>query len=90
MPSWHHIERETRMDKQTRIEISEETCQRLEELSRRTGRSITQILIEAIETHLEDLEDIALAEQTLERIRRGEESVLSAEQVWREMGLEDD
>jgi hypothetical protein len=42
---------------------------------------------EAIEEHLEDLEDIALAEEGVERIRRGGEETLSAEELWG--GLED-
>ena len=38
------------------------------------------------DTHLDDLEDIYLAEQALERLRRGEDEVVSAEAFWR--GLE--
>lgn len=40
-----------------------------------------------IETHLDDPEDVYLAEQTLERLRRGEEEIVSAQEFWR--GLDD-
>ncbi|KAF0283207.1 DNA-binding protein [Spiribacter roseus] len=35
------------------------------------------------DTHLDDLEDIYLAEQALERLRRGGDEVVSAEAFWR-------
>jgi RHH-type rel operon transcriptional repressor/antitoxin RelB len=44
---------------------------RLEELARRTGRTKSYYAREAILQHLEDLEDIYLAERTLRRIRDG-------------------
>ena len=34
---------------------------------------------------IEDLEDAYLGEQVLERIRKGEEKVLSAEEMWRDL-----
>lgn len=36
---------------------------------------------------IEDMEDVYLAEHVLERIRKGAEKTLSAEEMWR--GLED-
>jgi RHH-type rel operon transcriptional repressor/antitoxin RelB len=39
--------------------------------------------------HLDDLEDIYLAEQVLERVRRGEETVTGIDEVERRLGLED-
>ncbi|MGH9779933.1 MAG: type II toxin-antitoxin system RelB family antitoxin, partial [Candidatus Acidiferrales bacterium] len=44
---------------------------RLEKLARRTGRTKTFYVREAILDHLEELEDRFLAEGVLERIRRG-------------------
>ncbi len=38
---------------------------------------MTYYIREAIVEHLDDLEDVYLAEQALERVRRGEESVFS-------------
>jgi RHH-type rel operon transcriptional repressor/antitoxin RelB len=44
---------------------------RLEELARRTGRTKTYHVREAIRQHLDDLEDIYFAEYALKRIRSG-------------------
>ena len=74
------------MSKQTAVRLSDETYQRLQVLSEQTGRTATYYIREAIETHLDDLEDIYLVEQALERLRRGEDQVVSAEAFWR--GLE--
>jgi RHH-type rel operon transcriptional repressor/antitoxin RelB len=74
------------MSKRTAVRLSDETYQRLQVLSAQTGRTVTHHIREAIESHLDDLEDIYLAEQALERLRRGEDEVVSAEVLWR--GLE--
>jgi predicted DNA-binding protein len=37
----------------------------------------------ALEEYLGDMEDVYLTEATLERIKRGEERVLSSEEFWR-------
>ena len=39
--------------------------------------------------HLDDLEDIYLAEKVLERIRTGKERTYTIDEVERELGLED-
>ncbi|MBA5805337.1 MULTISPECIES: type II toxin-antitoxin system RelB family antitoxin [Rhizobium] len=53
---------------------------RLNELSRRTGRSKSFYERQAILAHLDDLEDIYLAEKRLEELRRDEsDTVLLAE-----------
>ena len=75
------------MAKQTAVRLPEELNQRLMALAKRTGRPVSYYIREAIEAHIDDLEDIYLAEQTLERIRQGEEEVVSADEFWR--GLED-
>jgi len=69
------------------IRIPRNIGQRLEKLALRTGRSKTYYIREAIVEHLDDLEDVYLAEQVLERVRRGEESVSSLEDVERRLGL---
>ncbi|MEX0372800.1 type II toxin-antitoxin system RelB family antitoxin [Spiribacter roseus] len=71
------------MSKQTAVRLSDETYQRLQVLSEQTGRTVIYYIREAIESHLDDLEDIYLAEQALERLRRGDDEVVSAEAVWR-------
>lgn len=75
------------MSKQTAVRISDETYARLQALATQTGRTATYYIREAIDEHLDDLEDVYLAEKTLERIRRGEEAVINAEEFWR--GLAD-
>jgi RHH-type rel operon transcriptional repressor/antitoxin RelB len=56
-------------------------------LAARTGRPATYYIREAIDAHIDDLEDVYLAEQALERLRRGEDEVVSSAEFWR--GLAD-
>jgi RHH-type transcriptional regulator, rel operon repressor / antitoxin RelB len=71
----------------TSIRLSAETEGRLDALARRTGRTKAFYLRELVERGLEDIEDYYLAEEVMERLRRGEEKVLSSEEMWR--GLDD-
>jgi RHH-type rel operon transcriptional repressor/antitoxin RelB len=73
------------MSKQAAVRLPDETFARLHDLAEKTGRTATFYIREAIEEHLEDLEDTYLADQVRGRIQRGEESVLSAEAFWREL-----
>jgi len=61
---------------------------RLEKLARRTGRAKTYYVREAILEHLDDLEDLYLAENALERIRSGEEHTIPLKDVMKRHGLE--
>jgi RHH-type rel operon transcriptional repressor/antitoxin RelB len=78
-----------KVDQMIGIRIPKSVGQRLEILAKRTGRSKTYYIREAIMEHLDDLEDIYLAEQVLERVRRGEELVSSIDEVECRLGLED-
>ncbi len=60
------------MSKQMNVRLSDDTFARLKALAARTGRSTSDYLREAIEAHLEELEDVYQAERVLERLRRGE------------------
>ena len=71
------------------IRLPEELEKRLTDLARRTGRTKTFYARQAIETHLEDLEDIYLADLELQRVRDGESPTYSLEEVMRQHGLED-
>lgn len=71
------------------IRLPESVEKRLEKLARRTGRTKTFYVREAILQHLEDLEDIYLAEARLEKIRKGEEEAIPLEKVIERHGLED-
>ncbi|MBP1861130.1 type II toxin-antitoxin system RelB family antitoxin [Rhizobium herbae] len=77
------------MAKQTAIRLPDETYERLQALAARTGRTATFYIRQAIEEHLEDLEDIYLAEQELERVRRGESRIYTLKEVEDEFGLGD-
>lgn len=71
--------------RQTAVRLPKETYARLKVLAEKTGRTTTYYIREAIEEHLEDLEDVYLAEQTLERVRSGEEEVIGSEEFWRDV-----
>ena len=71
------------------IRLPQAIEKRLEKLARRTGRTKSFYVREAILQHLEDLEDLYLAERTLKRIRNGEEKTFSLEDVLKRHGVED-
>ena len=60
---------------------------RLEALAARTGRTKTFYAREAIEAHLDDLEDFYLAEERLKNFRTSDAIPLA--QVKAELGLDD-
>ena len=74
--------------KQMAVRLPDEMYNRLKGLADKTGRSATYYLREAIQEHMDDLEDIYLAEQVRERIRKGEERTYTLEEVGQELGLE--
>lgn len=77
------------MSKQIAVRIPDELYQRLQILAEQTGRTATFYVREAVIEYLDDLEDIYLAEKILEKLRRGEDSTYSLEEVERELGLAD-
>lgn len=68
--------------------LPEKLSERLTNLAERTSRPRSYYIREALELHTDELEDIYLAENTLERIRRGEEPTLTLNEVERELGLD--
>jgi RHH-type rel operon transcriptional repressor/antitoxin RelB len=70
------------------IRLPQSIEKRLEKLARRTGRTKTYYAREAILEHLEDLEDLYLAEVALERIRSGEEKTIPLKDALKRHGLE--
>jgi RHH-type transcriptional regulator, rel operon repressor / antitoxin RelB len=62
---------------------------RLETLAKATGRSKTFYARQAILEHLEDLEDLYLAEQRLIDIRAGKTKTIPLEDVTKSYDLED-
>ena len=69
-----------------RLPQSIEKC--LEKLARRTGRNKTYYVREAILEHLEDLEDMYLAEGALERVRSGKAQTILLKDVLKRHGLQ--
>jgi RHH-type rel operon transcriptional repressor/antitoxin RelB len=70
------------------IRLPQSIEKRLETLARRTGRTKTYYVREAILQHLEDLEDMYLAERALARIRNDEEPTIPLEDVMKRHGVE--
>lgn len=75
--------------KQTAVRLPEATYERLQALAERTGRTATFYIREAIEGHLEDLEDAYLADQALVDIRRGRVQPVSLDEMSKRLGLDD-
>ena len=73
----------------TSIRLAAETEQRLDFLAAQTGRTKAFYLREVIERGIEEMEDYYLAADVLERVRKGEEKVYSAQQVRKDLGLDD-
>ncbi len=71
------------------IRLPDDIEARLDKLAKRTGRSKTYYARQAILEHLDDLEDLYLAEQRWLSLQRGESLTASLEQVERELGLDD-
>ena len=74
--------------KQTAIRLPEDTYNRLQALAARTGRDATFYIREAIEQHLEDLEDLYTAEKAAVEHRKGAERTLSLDELDSYLGLE--
>ena len=70
------------------IRLSTRTEDRLTRLATETGRTKSFYVKEALENYLDDLEDIYLADRVMERIRKGEEDILSSEEMEKILGLE--
>jgi RHH-type transcriptional regulator, rel operon repressor / antitoxin RelB len=73
------------MNKRVTIEMPDEMLKLVEEYAAEAGSAPDAYLREVIEQHLEDLHDIAAADAAMERIRKGEDQVISSEEFWRGM-----
>lgn len=73
----------------TSIRLDPALEQRLDYLARQTGRTKAYYLRELVVNGLEDLEDYYLADATMERVRKGEEKIFTAEHVRKDLGLDD-
>jgi RHH-type transcriptional regulator, rel operon repressor / antitoxin RelB len=70
------------------IRLPEKIEKRLARLAKRTGRTKTYYAREAILKHLDDLEDVYLAEKRMEAIESGRVKTIPLEEIMRQHGLE--
>ena len=71
------------------IRLPEDIENRLSDLATKTGRTKTFYAREAILEHLDDLEDLFLAEKRLANIQKGKTKTINLNQLERDFGLED-
>jgi RHH-type rel operon transcriptional repressor/antitoxin RelB len=71
------------------IRLPDKIEKRLARLAKRTGRTKTYYAREAILKHIDDLEDIYLAERRMEAIESGRVKTIPLEEVMRQHGLAD-
>jgi RHH-type rel operon transcriptional repressor/antitoxin RelB len=70
------------------IRLPAEIEERLETLAKSTGRTKTFYAREAILEHLDDLEDLYLAEDRLIKLRAGRSQTVPLEEVMKRYGVE--
>ena len=70
------------------IRLPHEIEERLEKLSAQTGRRKSFYVKEAILDHLDDIEDIYLAEKRLEDIRAGRTQTVPLQEVMKHYGMD--
>ncbi len=70
------------------LRLPDDMCERLQRLADLTGRSKSYYMIEAIGEHIEDLEDLYLAERELEEIWAGRSAKTSLAEVMKRYGVD--
>jgi RHH-type rel operon transcriptional repressor/antitoxin RelB len=70
------------------IRLPADVEHRLDTLAQRTGRSKTFYAREAILEHLDDMEDLYLAEQQMTEMRAGRLKTIPLEEVMKRYGME--
>ena len=71
------------------LRLPDDVVDRLANLAKLTGRSNTFYMVEAIGEHIDDLEDLYLAEQRLLDSRAGKSKTYTLDEVERNLGLVD-
>ncbi|MFZ7266138.1 type II toxin-antitoxin system RelB family antitoxin [Avibacterium avium] len=72
------------------VRLPDELQRRLDHLAIETGRAKSFYIKQALEAYLEDLEDLLLANATLERVRSGKEKTYTLKDVENELNLDGD
>lgn len=75
------------MSKQAAVRLPDDTYNRLKVLADRTGRTATFYIREAVEEHIDDLEDLYAAEQAVIEHRKADSRTLSLDELDAELGL---
>ena len=70
------------------VRLPDELQQRLDHLAMETGRAKSFYIKQALEAYLEDLEDLLLANATLERVRSGKEKTYTLNDIENELNLD--
>jgi RHH-type rel operon transcriptional repressor/antitoxin RelB len=70
------------------LRLPHEIEERLEKLAAMTGRTKAFYIMEAIFEHLDDMEDVYIAEKRLEDIKLGRTKTLPLKEVMKEYDLE--
>ena len=70
------------------LRLPEDLSLRLDKLAKKTGRTKTYYMIEAIREQLADLEDLYLAEKRLADIKSGKSKTIPLADVMREYDME--
>lgn len=71
------------------VRLPDEIQNRLTHLAKETGRPKSYYVREAIVAHLDDMEDLYLAEQRLIDVRAGRSHTHTLDEVERDLGLAD-
>ena len=70
------------------LRLPDDVSRRLQQLADRTRRSKTFYMIEAILEHLDDLEDLYLAEQRLIDLRNGRSETIPLDELMKRYGVD--
>ena len=77
------------MSRMINFRADDELDARLTRLAQLTGRTKTFYVRQAVESQIEDLEDIYLADQVMDRVNSGSEAVHDLSEIERDLGLAD-
>ncbi|QLF69508.1 DNA-binding protein [Peteryoungia desertarenae] len=75
------------MNKRVTLEMPEEMHKLIVEYASEAGAEPDDYLRQMIQRELENLQDLAAADEAMKRIKSGEDKVISSEEFWR--GLDD-